>query len=64
MHMSLSYHAWDMHIESDQELVGLACETSEYSGTPVNGHPWIADTHDIITDNFEGPDCPSIDFNT
>ena len=34
-----------------------------YSGTPLNGHPLIADTHDI-TDNSESPDCPSIDFNT
>ena len=34
-----------------------------YSGTPLNGHPRIADTHDI-TDNSESPDRPSIDFNT
>ena len=34
-----------------------------YSGTPLNGHPSIADTHDK-TDNSESPDCPSIDFNT
>ena len=32
--------------------------------TPLNsGHPWIADTHDI-TDKYESPDCPSVDFNT
>ena len=35
----------------------------QYSGTLLNGHPWIADTHDI-TDNSESPNCPSIDFNT
>ena len=34
-----------------------------YSGTPPNGHPSTADTHDI-TDNSESPDCPSIHFNT
>ena len=34
-----------------------------YIGTPLNGHPKIADTHDI-TDNSESPDSPSIDFNT
>ena len=34
-----------------------------YSGTPLNGHPWKADTHDI-KDNSESPDCPSIHFNT
>ena len=34
-----------------------------YSGTPLNGHPWKVDTHDI-TDNSETPDCPSIHFNT
>ena len=34
-----------------------------YSGTPLNGHPSKADTHDI-TDNSESPDCPSIHFNT
>ena len=34
-----------------------------YSGTPPNGHPSKADTHDI-TDNSESPDCPSIHFNT
>ena len=34
-----------------------------YSGTPLNGHPSTADTHDI-TDNSESPDCPSIHFNT
>ena len=35
----------------------------KYSGTPLNGHPSTADTHNI-TDNSESPDCPSIDFNT
>ena len=35
----------------------------KYSGTPLNGHPSTADTHDI-TDNSESPDCPSIHFNT
>ena len=35
----------------------------EYSGTPLNGHPSKADTHDI-TDNSESPDCPPIHFNT
>ena len=34
-----------------------------YSGTPLNGHPSKADTHNI-TDNSETPDCPSIHFNT
>jgi len=34
-----------------------------YSGTPLNGHPSKADTHDIM-DNSESPDCPSIHFNT
>ena len=34
-----------------------------YSGAPLNGHPSIADTHDI-TDNSESPDRFSIDFNT
>ena len=34
-----------------------------YSGTPLNGHPSTADTHDI-TDNSESPDYPSINFNT
>jgi len=34
-----------------------------YSGTPLNGHPLTADTHDI-TDNSESPDCPPIYFNT
>ena len=34
-----------------------------YSGTPLNGHPSTADTHDI-TDNSESPDCPSVHFNT
>ena len=34
-----------------------------YSGTPLNGHPSIADTHDI-TDNSESPDSPPIHFNT
>ena len=34
-----------------------------YSGTPLNGHPSTADTHDI-TDNSKTPDCPSIHFNT
>ena len=28
----------------------------KYSGTPLNGHPSTADTHDI-TDNSESPDC-------
>ena len=36
---------------------------SQYSGTPLNGHPWVVDTHDI-TDSSESPDCPSIHFNT
>ena len=36
---------------------------TQYSGTPLNGHPSIADTHDI-TDNSESPDCLSIHFNT
>ena len=34
-----------------------------YSGTPLNGHPWKADSHDIM-DNSESPDCPSIHVNT
>jgi len=34
-----------------------------YSGTPLYGHPSIADTHDIM-DNSESPDCFSIHFNT
>ena len=32
-------------------------------GTPLNGHPSIADTHDI-TDSSECPDCLPIHFNT
>ena len=32
---------------------------SVYSGTPLNGHPSIADTYDI-TDNSESPDCIAI----
>ena len=36
---------------------------SLYSGTPLNGHPSTADTHDI-RDNSGSPDCPSIHFNT
>jgi len=35
----------------------------KYSGTPLNGHPSTADTHDI-RDNSESPDRFSIDFNT
>ena len=34
-----------------------------YSGTPFNGHPSTADTHDI-TDTCDCPDRVSIDFNT
>ena len=34
-----------------------------YSGTLLNGHPSMADTHDI-TDNSESPDRFSIEFNT
>ena len=34
-----------------------------YSGTPLNGHPSKADTHDI-TDNSESPDCSPIHFDT
>ena len=34
-----------------------------YSGTPLNGHPWIVGTHNI-TNNSESPDCHSIHFNT
>ena len=34
-----------------------------YSGTPPNGHPSKADTHDIM-DNSESPDCPPVHFNT
>ena len=33
-----------------------------YSGTLLNEHPSIVDTHDV-TDNSESPDCPSIHFN-
>ena len=46
-------------------MVVFKIETSEYmySGTPLNGQPWKADTHDI-TDNSESPNCPSIHFNT
>ena len=39
------------------------CTGFIYSGTPPNGHPSKADTHDI-TDNSESPNCPSIHFNT
>ena len=35
----------------------------DYSGTPLNRHPSIADAHDI-TDNSESPDCPFIHSNT
>ena len=31
------------------------------SGTPLNGHPSKANTHDI-TDNSESPDCSPIHF--
>ena len=34
----------------------------EYSGTPHNEHPSMADTHDIM-DISESPNCPSIHFN-
>ena len=34
-----------------------------HSGTPLNGHPSTADTHDI-TDSSESPDCLPIHFNT
>ena len=33
-----------------------------YSGTPLNGHPSTADTHDI-KDNSKSPNCLSIHFN-
>ena len=36
---------------------------SNYSGTPLNGHPSTADTC-VITDISEYPDRISIDFNT
>ena len=44
------------NVEHDQPYLA-------YSGTPLNGHPWNADIHDI-TDNSESPDYPSIHFNT
>ena len=37
--------------------------TTVYSGTPLNGHPSMADTCDIM-DISEHPDRISIDFNT
>ena len=37
--------------------------TYMYSGTPLNGHPSTADTHDIM-DSSESPNYPSIHFNT
>ena len=41
----------------------VICSIAEYTGTPLNGHPSTADTHDI-TDNSESPDCPSVNFST
>ena len=42
---------------------GSRHKIKNYSGTPLNGHPSKADTHDI-TDNSKSPNCPSIHFNT
>ena len=43
----------------------IYCDTLWYSGTPLNGHPSTADTHNTcISDNSESPDCPSINSNT
>ena len=58
----------------DEELKGLSLMHTtnqayfitekflEYSGTPLNGHPSTADTHDIM-DSIESPDRFSIHFN-
>ena len=44
-------------------LILIIIHCRNYSGTPLNGHPSIVDTHDI-TDNSESPDCPPVHFNT
>ena len=46
-----------------REVRSKSLDLAIYSGTPLNGHPSKADTHDI-TDNSESPDCLSIHFNT
>ena len=45
-----------------QSLARVLLVRMKYSGTPLNGHPSMADTHDI-TDNSESPDRFAIDFN-
>ena len=51
------------HILLEMKLKPAMGIQTQYSGTPLNGHPSTADTHNI-TDNSESPDHFSIDFNT
>ena len=44
-------------IYDPSELHRMPILNTVYSGTPLNGHPSTADTHDI-TDNSGSPDCP------
>ena len=50
-------------LEAEVLCVHISVVLVNYSGTPLNGHPSTADTHNI-TDNSESPDCPSVHFNT
>ena len=43
-------------------FIELPCDYL-YSGTPLNDHTWLADTHDIV-DTYQSPDWFSIHFNS
>ena len=48
-------HSGHIHSTFSIHLLSLLAGSLIYSGTPVNRHPSMADTHDI-TDNSESPD--------